>query len=133
MLANNFSTSTFFAIFELIKFMCFGSTLIYTHKEFLIPRPPRSRTQSSAGSRTHPVNAVTATHVGLPAPGRILYCTLFLFCMLSINLAWVWSSFHSKAFAYNFQHCVSNIQLRFNEYSSICCVERMQYCICLLQ
>jgi len=39
MLANNFSTSTCFAIFELIKFMCFGSTLIYPHEEFLILRP----------------------------------------------------------------------------------------------
>ena len=28
MLGNNFSTSTFFAIFGLIKFMCFGITLI---------------------------------------------------------------------------------------------------------
>jgi len=43
MLANNFSTSTCFAIFELIEFMCFGSTLIYPHKEFLIPRLPRSK------------------------------------------------------------------------------------------
>jgi len=43
MLANNFSTSTCFAIFELIKFMCFGLTLIYPHDEFLIPRPPRTR------------------------------------------------------------------------------------------
>jgi len=41
MLANNFSscTSTCFAIFELIKFMCFGSTLSYPQKEFLNPRP----------------------------------------------------------------------------------------------
>jgi len=40
MLANNFSTSTCFEIFELIKFMCFGSTLIYLHEEFLNPHPP---------------------------------------------------------------------------------------------
>ena len=39
MLANNFSTSVCFAIFELIKFMCFGSTLIYPHEEFLILHP----------------------------------------------------------------------------------------------
>ena len=45
MLANNFHTSTCCAIFELIKFMCFGSTLKYPHKEFLIPRPPRTRTK----------------------------------------------------------------------------------------
>jgi len=45
MLPNNFSTSTCFIIFELIKFMCFGSTLIYPHKEFLIPRPSRNSTK----------------------------------------------------------------------------------------
>jgi len=45
MLSNNFSTSTSFAIFELIKFMCFGSTLIYPHEEFLIPRPSRTRSK----------------------------------------------------------------------------------------
>jgi len=43
MLANNFSASTCFGIFELIKFMCFGSTLIHPHEEFIIPRPPRSK------------------------------------------------------------------------------------------
>jgi len=43
MLVNNFSTSTCFAIFELIKFMCFGSTLSYPHKEFFNPRPPRTK------------------------------------------------------------------------------------------
>jgi len=59
MLANNFSTFMCFAIFELFMFVCFGSTLIYPHKEFLIPRPPRTRTQSSAGSRTRPANAGT--------------------------------------------------------------------------
>jgi len=36
-----------FAIFKLIKFTCFGSTLSYPHKEFLDPRPTRTRTQSS--------------------------------------------------------------------------------------
>jgi len=72
MLANKYSTSTCFAIFELIKFMCFGSTLSYPHKEFLIPRPPRTRskfnphphrtrTQSSAGSRK----------CGYPQPARV--------------------------------------------------------------
>jgi len=48
MLANNFRRSTCFANFELIKFMCFGSTLSYPHstlsypqkKEFLNPHPP---------------------------------------------------------------------------------------------
>jgi len=34
MLANNFSTSTCFVIFELIKFMCLGPTLSYSHKNF---------------------------------------------------------------------------------------------------
>jgi len=40
-----YCASTCFAIFELIKFMCFGSTLIYPHKEFLNPRPPCTRTK----------------------------------------------------------------------------------------
>jgi len=43
MQANNFCTSTCFAIFELIIFTCFGLTLSYPHKEFLNPRPPRSK------------------------------------------------------------------------------------------
>jgi len=67
MLANNSSTSTCFAIFELIKATCFASTLSYPQKEFLnphpqqvqpAPSPPRSkfnphrtRTQSSPGPR----------------------------------------------------------------------------------
>jgi len=45
MLANNFSTSTCSAIFDLIKFMGFGSTLSYPHEEFLISRPPRTRSK----------------------------------------------------------------------------------------
>jgi len=45
-----YCTSTGFAIFELIKFMCFGSTLSCPHEEFLNPRPSRTRTQSSAGT-----------------------------------------------------------------------------------
>ena len=36
---------TCFPIFALIKFMSFGSTLIYPHEEFLIPRPPRTRSK----------------------------------------------------------------------------------------
>jgi len=71
MLANNFSTSTCIAIFELIKFMYFSSTLSYPHKEFFIPRPPRTkynplppRTHSSAGSRIRPANAGTRNPPG---------------------------------------------------------------------
>ena len=79
MLANNFSTSTCFAIFELIKFMCFDSTLIYQQEEFLIPRPPRSKfnphpprtlTQSNAGSRSRPANAGTRNPCGLTRPAQ---------------------------------------------------------------
>jgi len=43
MLANNFSTSMCFAILELIKFMHFASTLSYPLKEFVNPRPLRSK------------------------------------------------------------------------------------------
>jgi len=79
MLANNFSTSTCFVIFEVIKFMCFGSTLSYPHEEFLIPRPTRTRSQfnpprtgthSSAGSRTSPANAGTRNPRGLTRPAQ---------------------------------------------------------------
>ena len=74
MLANKFSTSTCFAIFELIKFMCFGSTLSYLHKEFINPLPPCSkfnppRMQSSADSHTHPANMGTRTQANLPCAG----------------------------------------------------------------
>jgi len=56
MLANNLSTPTCFAIFELIKFMCFGSTLTRT-KNFN-PRPPRTRTKCNPlPPRTRPANA----------------------------------------------------------------------------
>ena len=41
----NFSTSRRFAIFELIKFICFGSTLSYPHKEFFNPHLARTRTK----------------------------------------------------------------------------------------
>jgi len=97
MLANNFSTSTCSAIFDLIKFMGFGSTLSYPHEEFLIsrpprtrskfkplpprskfnPRPPRTRTLSSAGSRTRPANADTRNPRRLtgPAQDSITYYT----------------------------------------------------------
>jgi len=34
-----------FCDFKLIKCMCFGSILIYPHEEFLIPRPPRTRSK----------------------------------------------------------------------------------------
>jgi len=43
MLPNNFCTSMCFVIFELIKFMCFGSTFSYPHKELLILRLPHSK------------------------------------------------------------------------------------------
>jgi len=43
MSANSFSTTTCFAIFELIKFVCFVLTLIYPYEEFLIPRLPLSK------------------------------------------------------------------------------------------
>jgi len=81
MLANSFSTSKCFAIFELIKFMCFGSTHIYRTKNFSSRARPapaasstrarpaaastRTRTQSSAGSRTRPANAGTRNPRGL--------------------------------------------------------------------
>jgi len=75
MLANNFGTSTCFAIFELIKFMYFGSTFNYHHKEFLLLHPPRTRTHSSAGFRTRPANEGTPTP-GVTRPREALYSTI---------------------------------------------------------
>jgi len=75
MLANNFSTSTCFTIFELIKFTCFGSTLsTRTNNSSTRARPApsstRTRTQSSAGSRTRPANAGTCNPRGLTRPAQ---------------------------------------------------------------
>jgi len=63
MLANNFNTSTCFAILQLFKFMCFGSTFSCPHKEVPILRPPRMH--RSTGSRTCPANAGTRNPRGL--------------------------------------------------------------------
>jgi len=69
MLANNFSTSTCFVIFELIKFMCYGSTLIYPHEEFLIPHPQPQQVQPARKAVRVPSPApemrVPATRAGL--------------------------------------------------------------------
>jgi len=59
-----YHTSTCFAIFDLIKFMCFGSALSYPHKEFLNPRPPRTKynplppRSKFNPPRTRPANAI---------------------------------------------------------------------------
>ena len=69
MLTNNFNTSTYFAIFELIKFMCFGSTPSYPHKEFLNLRPPCIRTKYNP----HPPRSKFNPHAkqcGFPHPPR---------------------------------------------------------------
>ena len=61
MLANNFSTSTCFAIFELVKFMCFDSTFSYRAKNF--------------SSRVRPANAGTCNSRVSPARAE-LYPTI---------------------------------------------------------
>jgi len=88
-----------------MKFMCFASTLSYPQKEFLNPRPPRTRTkcnphpprnkfnphppgtrtQSSAGSRTRSANAGTRNPRGLTrlAQDSSLHCTTFLLIYLT--------------------------------------------------
>jgi len=57
-----------FAIFELIKFMCFGSTLIYLHEEFLILHPPRNKFNPHLHAKQVPAPApqmwVPATRAG---------------------------------------------------------------------
>jgi len=85
MLANHSNTLACFAIFKLIKFMCFGSTFSYPHKEkFLIlrqpdthnkfnplpprtkinPRPPQTRTHSSAVPAPSPQMRKPSTRAG---------------------------------------------------------------------
>ena len=66
MLVNNFSTSTCFAIFELIKFMCFGSKFSYPDKESFIPRPPRT----NAGTR-NPCGLTRPAQESILQPGRL--------------------------------------------------------------
>jgi len=72
MLGNNFSTSTCCAIFELIKLMCFGSTLSNPHKEFLNPCPARTKHNPlpprPAASSTRTRRARIAVRVSAPAP-----------------------------------------------------------------
>jgi len=95
MLANNFSTSTCFAIFELIKFMCCGSTLSYPHEEFVNPclsRPVASPTRTCPTPACIAVQVPTCipqmriptTRVGQPAPSRTLVC-IYIFIELCIN------------------------------------------------
>jgi len=67
MLANNFSTSTCFAIYELMKFMCFGSTLSYPHKEFLNPRPQQVQ-PALTPQQIQPAPARIAVQTPTPAP-----------------------------------------------------------------
>ena len=95
MLANNFSTSTCFAIFELIKFMCFGSTFTFTHKPFPILHPPSMH--SSTGSRTCHANAVTRNPRGLTrsAQDSILQSGWFKLCrrnQIGIMVEIIWTS-----------------------------------------
>jgi len=58
--ASNSSTSTCFGSFELIEFMCVGSTLSYPHKEFL--NPPHTRTK---------YNPPPPRDCGYPQPARV--------------------------------------------------------------
>jgi len=65
-----------FAIFELMKFMCFGSTLSYPHKEILNPCPPRTKydllLSHPAASSTYPAHKA----VRVPTPAlqmRVVY------------------------------------------------------------
>ena len=67
MLANNFGTSTCFAIYELMKFMCFGSTLSYPHKEFLNPRPQQVQ-PALTPRQIQPAPARIAVQAPMPAP-----------------------------------------------------------------
>ena len=95
MLANNFSTSTCFAIFELIKFMCFGSTFTFTHKPFPILHPPSMH--SSTGSRACPANAGSRNPRGLTrsAQDSILQSGWFKLCrrnQIGIMTELMWTS-----------------------------------------
>jgi len=72
MLAKKFCKSMFFAIFELIKFMCFGQTFSYPHKEFLIPRPPRTRSKYNPHPHTKQYGFLHPPRkCGYPQPRRV--------------------------------------------------------------
>jgi len=65
MLANNFSAFTCFAIFELIKFMCFAQPSFARTKNF----SSRARPAPAASStRTRPANVGTLNPRGLTRP-----------------------------------------------------------------
>jgi len=80
MLANNVITPTCFAIFQLIKFMCFGSTLVTHTRDFstrtrpapnLTPAyPARTYPHSSVRSCTWPANVGTRNPPGLTRPAQ---------------------------------------------------------------
>jgi len=71
MLANNVITHTCFAIFQLIKFMCFGSTLVTRTKNFSTrAHPARTYPHSSVGSCTCPANVGTRNPRGLTLPAQ---------------------------------------------------------------
>jgi len=84
MLANNVITPTSFAIFQLIKFMCFGSTLVTRTNNFSTRTrpapnstrayPARTYQHSSVGSCTCPAHVGTRNPRGLTRPeqGSIL-------------------------------------------------------------
>ena len=54
--------------FAHVAFAGIESTSSYPHKEFLIPRPPRTHTYNSVGSHTRPANAGTRNTRGLTRP-----------------------------------------------------------------
>jgi len=58
-------TSTCFAIFDLIKFMSFVSTLTYLHKEFLNPHPHQVQ---PAPQQVQPAPVRETVRVPAPAP-----------------------------------------------------------------
>jgi len=68
MLGNNFNTSACYVIFEQIKFMHFGATFSYPHKEI----SPLACTAVLVPA-TSPQMWVPATRAGLPAPRRTIF------------------------------------------------------------
>jgi len=58
--------------FELIKFMCFGSTLSYPHKELLVPRWPSTCTKYNPLPPRNKFNPRPPARVAVqvPAPAR---------------------------------------------------------------
>jgi len=72
MLANNFSTSTCFVIFELIKFMCFGLDSVTVPAQrishFVLAPAPNTSCSYANPQQVQPMPAPSPTHITVQFP-----------------------------------------------------------------